>query len=381
MLKAYLVSGNDEPEIKRSAQELVNKLLAENPDLELDVIDGDESDNRTGNDAMGIISDVVNSLQMDSLFGAHKLVWLKHCSFFDKVGGAEGATAKKGKGKATKSDLFTPLTQLIENDDVSTSMILVMDGPNVDRRRSFYKICDAAKVELLWYMKPDPTDKDFANQMRLRIDNALEAYGLKVAPDARECLKEILGSDSGRIRLEIEKLACYMGDEKKVTREDCLAICSRTPEALAWALTDALKLRDLDRSLRALDDLIAQIEAERGASSSPENALLAGVSNTFQSLAKARAAFDALGYDVHRVNYGQLKNLNKETHAGNFLLTMHPYVAFKTAETLRLFSDEELRHILHEILETNKALVSSGSDNKRVTLEHLIFAICPPIKP
>lgn len=378
----YLISGNDEPEIKRAAQTLVDKLRAENPDLELDLIDGNDADNSTGNDAVGIVSDLVTALQTDSLFGAHKLVWLKHCSFFDKVGASDGdvPAQKKGKGKskAVKRDILTPLTQLIESHDIPETMILVMDGVGVDRRKSFYKICDASGVELIWYTKPDPTDKDFANQVRMRIDAALDSFQLNAMPDAKECLRAILGSDSGRIRLEIEKLAAYMGDNKTVTREDCLAICSRTPEALAWALTDALKQRDLNASLRALDDLVAQIEAERGASSSPENALLVGVSNEFQSLLKCRAAFDLLGWDFRRVSYAQIKSLDKEEYAGNFLLSMHPFVAFKKAETLRLFSDDALRKIMNAILDANKALVSSGSDNKRLVLESLIYTICNP---
>lgn len=373
-MNGYLISGDDEFEIKRHVRIVADEVMSRNPDLEMDVVEGDNDERSPAE----VIRDLVTALSMDSLFGSEKLVWLKHCSFFSVAGSGDDESSKKAKSKGKskgKSDVFTPLLEMISANEIPQSITLLLDGPGIDRRKIFYKTCDAAGFKIEWFSKPDPMDRQYAQLVHSRIEDVLRAGGVSVTHDAMECLKGMLGGDSARIHTEIEKLICYAGDKKKISRQDCLDVCSHTPEALSWALTDALKSRNISAALTAIDELIAQMESESG--SGYEMRLLASVSGEFQNLIKCREALDALELDPSRVNANTFKQFEgqKDRYPGNILLGMHPFRAYKIAETLTAFSDTALVQALHDILQTNRELVSSDADNKRLALEQLAFRI------
>lgn len=373
MADKYLISGDDDYEIKALSQKIVSDLLARYPDTELDLIDAENVDR----DASSVIQDFITALQMDSLFGSEKLVWLKHASFFAGLGGSgEESAPKKGRGKAVKSDLLAPLTDLIAAGGIPETMTVIIDGSGIDRRKAFYKTCAAAGFKTEWLVKPDPKDRQYAQQLHSRMETILKECGLTASGDAMECLKGMLGGDSARMRTEIEKLACYMGTQTKVTRSDCMAACSHTPEALGWAMTDALKAKDVSRALIAIDELITQMESER--SSGSELCLVSGAANEFQSLIRARAALDELGIDPRRVNANTFSQFSKEQYPDNVLLGMHPFRAFKVVESLGNFPDQALVSALDTILKTNRELVSGGADNPRIALERMVFKIINP---
>lgn len=368
-MKGYLISGDDDYEIKQRANTVVNDIVSRNPDIEVDIIDAGNPDA----DPVALVQDFINAVCIDSLFGSDKLVWFKHCTFFGAT--ATDAPKRGKKGKAVKADLLDPITELFNDDGVPATMTILIDGPGIDRRKSFYKTCEAKGLTVDWYAKPDPADRQYAAMIHNRIEALLNEAGVTADNAAMECLKGMLGGDSARIRSEIDKLICYVGDTKRVTVKDCMTICSHTPEALNWALTDALKSKDIARALDAISELIEQMESET--SSGYEMRLLAGVSNEFQNLVKVREALDELSLDPAKVHAGTFQKLasKKEEFPHNILLGMHPFRAFKMAETLAGFSDEALVKIIHEILATNKALVS-GADNNRICLEQLAYKIC-----
>jgi DNA polymerase III subunit delta len=80
----------------------------------------------------------------------------------------------------------------------------------------------------------------------------LASLGKSAASDALSRLEEVAGSDLRRIDQEIEKIANYVGDRKRVEIEDVLQVCDWTRSFIEWELTEALKGVDQRRLLLTL---------------------------------------------------------------------------------------------------------------------------------
>lgn len=66
--------------------------------------------------------------------------------------------------------------------------------------------------------------------------------------EARQ-LVDSVGRDLGRVRLEVEKAALYIGGSGEITGDVIDEVCSLLAEAVIWDLTDAIASRDPDRAL------------------------------------------------------------------------------------------------------------------------------------
>lgn len=235
-----LITGSDPEMIGVKAKEVVRGLAGDDPDaFALDIIQ--ETDDVQGAE---VLHQVVRSLRSPPFFGNRKTVWLCGFTKFAAEGG-KGAGSEDGRAFHA---LYEVLKQGLPQD-----MALVMSGPDADQRRQLARTCKA-KGQVIVCAKPQVRDRHWEQEMRRLI--AARAAAKKVALPEPVCdyLVDVLGTDTGRIDGELEKLICYVGGpEQPLTLAAAEAVCSGTGETVSWALTDALGRRDLAEVLRVVD--------------------------------------------------------------------------------------------------------------------------------
>ena len=91
--------------------------------------------------------------------------------------------------------------------------------------------------------------------------NFAKTLGLQFEKGAAEDLAERVAADLMRLKTEIEKLADYLGDRKKITREDVNVMVASEKTTNVWALADLLASRQGQKSLEFLDRLLRDGEA------------------------------------------------------------------------------------------------------------------------
>jgi len=364
MGKLFLITGNDDFAVKNQVREIVCNLCGDPPDdnPELEIIRGDSDDLKPEE----ILTACYAAIQTPPFLCAEKKVWLKHFQHFEKV------LENSGKdGKAGRIDDITALIKAGLPDDVT----LIIDGPDIDKRKAFFKACKD-QGEIFIFEKADITSRDFSRNQFVRIQDLAAKAGLTIEPDAVSYLMETIGSDSGRLTTELEKLSCFLLPRKDISLQDCKNICSRTPEAISWDFAKALTARDIPRALEMVDTLVQQLRNERGNSSNSELSLLHQAVSTFQEMVQTRCAAAELGVPP-RPSKNWFYNLRedvKAAHADNFLVRIHPFRAYMLCENAASFSDLELVNAMNALLNANRQLVSGGAE-PRLALEQLVLRV------
>ena len=363
MGKLYLLTGNDEFAVKTRAREIAQEWCGEIPEEnpELEIVHGDRDDLR----AEEILGELYQTLKTPAFLCPVKKVWLKHFLYFEKV--LDGGAADK-KGKPSIIDAITDFIKAGLPEDV----MLLMDGPDIDKRKAFFKACKE-QGEIIVFDKADISARDYGRYQFARLTELAEKAGKTIAADAVNYLTETIGSDTGRMNSELEKLCCYVGERSAITLQDCKDICSRTPEAVSWDFANALVARNVPLALAIVDTLLDQMRGERGTGS--ELGILSQAVNTFQDMIKTRCAVSQLGIKGRcgkSFFYNVAVDL-KEKFPENFLLRLNPFRAYMLCENAASFSDRELVEALNALLLANRQLVS-GAVDPRMALEQLVIA-------
>jgi DNA polymerase-3 subunit delta len=173
--------------------------------------------------------------------------------------------------------------------------------------------------------------------------------------------------------MEAEKLALYVADRKKITREDIDAIIGRTREEALYELTESVTSGNLENGLRILEHL--QNNGVHGL------AIIATLKNHIERLLLARSLQDlespaytktvASKFNVFQKNYlPELKEGRDEWT--NILWKNHPYGLFMLFSQAARFSYEGLQKGLKEVLEAEYRMKSSSIDS-RLIMDSLLF--------
>lgn len=350
MGKFYLIYGNDEQAVKKKSAAIANSLTQDNTQCDTEVISGD---NGKYDD---ILQQLINNLQTPPFLTPEKLVFLRYFIYADKLA-------------SSSDELTSTAIELLLNPDDAVHVIIecIQNAPDM-RKSNAKKLKNAAEVIVCDAIKS--TDKNFSSIRSDEIKNYLQSQGKTIANDALKFLVDTLGSNSGILDNELEKICTYMGSDSKITLDICRMLCTRTPESVIYFFTGALLDKDLKSALSTLSDLIQSGEAEIR--------IMASVNNSLSDLVKSLNAMAELNIDPNRVHAGTFNSIPvdlKERFPDNPLLKMHPFRAFKVCESAAAWSDEKLAKALKIAAETNLALVS-GSGNQRMQLEQMVLKIC-----
>jgi DNA polymerase-3 subunit delta len=98
----------------------------------------------------------------------------------------------------------------------------------------------------------------------LLMERAAEEHGLELEPDAARGLVAALGDQLGVLTSELAKLASFVGDRGRITREDVRSLTGYLPRVDRWEWFDLVAERRFDEALRLLPDLLETGESGVG---------------------------------------------------------------------------------------------------------------------
>jgi len=345
----HLVSGDDDFARKRRAREIAEELAGGDPDGDpgLEIIAGDGESAKTDE----ILARFLEAWRTPPFLVERKTVWLRHLgdlSVLDKPReGSVAAAAAAALLAAPEPDTF-----------------ILIDGPGLDLRTSFAKKLKASGAAIEICSTGKATDRNFAANRRREIDDFMARNGKTIAADAAGFLADAVGSGSGNLANEMEKLLLYVGDAERITLRDCLAVVSRTPETMSWMYIASIVAGDLAGALRHLDTIL---DSGPGA----EMRVAAALSSEYQKQIQTHLALEELHLTrVGPNTFSSLPESVKAEHPGNPLLAMHPFRAFKVCEAAMATPPAELARRLAMVRGAALALVSGGGE-PRIILEQL----------
>jgi len=172
-----------------------------------------------------------------------------------------------------------------------------------------------------------------------------KAMGRQINSAAAALLTEFLGTDLGMLAAELDKLAVYIGDRKRITPEDVQSVSLRDRGRAIYELTDAIGRRQPERALAALDGLLVHGAGETG--------ILFGVARHMRRLWTVK---ELVGKGENPAATAQKLGVN-HYFVGQFLAQVNA------------FSLRELRYNCSALVKCEAMLKSSVIDDKRVILE------------
>jgi DNA polymerase-3 subunit delta len=141
------------------------------------------------------------------------------------------------------------LGEYLGNPCPSTSLVLVPSEH--DRRRKLAQTLEKACTTVV-FDAPGPGD------LQAWVKRSLAPHGIEVSPEALGLLQDLVETDTLLLANELEKLALYCTQTRRVEREDVEAVLGRTRAVEVWALTGAIEDGRPELAVAALRRLLGQ---------------------------------------------------------------------------------------------------------------------------
>ena len=264
---------------------------------------------------------------------------------------------------------------MLRHKGVPEDIILIMDGPGIDKRKALYKAC-MAHGEVMLLTKPDKMNRNWQAEMTACIQQAAKEKGLQLDRGVVEYLIDVLGTDTARIDSELEKIICYKGaDTTPPTLEEVQKVCVGQGEEFNWAMGNVLGQRNLQECLRVIDVITEQSKDEDRAARS----LILNAATYFRQALQIRLfmAVNKISNPVSlkRTLEGASDDQKQQWVAdGTEFVTMHPY-------RVQMLAEQAVRYAPQEIIEAIRTLRDalwqciSSSTAPRVSLENALLKI------
>lgn len=178
--------------------------------------------------------------------------------------------------KSVQEKLETLIAKIPE-----TTVAIVYEPGIPDRRTALFKL-----------LKKTATTQEFeplvGSALNQWINQLLQPFEATIAPNAREQLLALTGTDSWRLASELTKLATSLlnqpAQKRQITADLVTSMVTGSPEVSVFALTDAILSGKEDQVVKQLRKVVEQGENEQY--------LIAMVGSTFRSLALIRDGLD-----------------------------------------------------------------------------------------
>ena len=356
-----LITGDNEEEIKLQTQKYIKLLSPKDADeFSLDIIKPTEEST-----AVSLIAELNSSIATPSFFGK-KTVILQNYPFFAKEG-----------PKTDKSELNLEFKKLAESlsDELANQVNLIVSGSDIDSRKNLSKSF-AKSGKLVTCSKPKLSDRNWQKDIRNLLLQKLQEKALQLHNSLIEYLIEIIGTDTGRLDQELEKIKVASLSKGQLTLADLQILCPGNEATILWALANAAEERNLQACYKVIDNLLST-------SKNPEGevlGLLRNLANAFQNLLHARLFMQEMKQKSNKQIDSIIKNLSadeKQRLKDNPLIKMHPFRAKMVAGKSLNYTGPELVDAIKVITETNRLAIMSTIP-ARTLLEQLIVKIVSP---
>jgi DNA polymerase III delta subunit len=361
----FLITGSDESAVAAETAKLVRHVAGEKPDpFLLDIVR-----ERDGVPAAETVNQVIRSVLSPAFLPGRKTVWLQNFSGFDAEGTKDSRTPE--------AVAFRTLAELIAKG-VPQDMALIMNGPRVDQRKALVRACKA-KGKVMVLDRPDVHDPNWVETMRGLIGRRAADKGVRLPDEVVSFLVEILGTDTGRIDCELEKIVCFSGaPERPVTLEAAEAVCQGQGETTGYALGGALGARQVAEVLRVINVNLDRAKDPDGAALG----LLMQAVSSFRQMLQVRIFMQQRRIRSAGQVMGAVQGLSDEERGvciadGLEVAGFKPYRAKMLAEAALRYTGPELSAAMIHLRDAYRKCVSSGI-SARVVLEEVVSRIVGP---
>jgi DNA polymerase-3 subunit delta len=353
-----LVYGDEDFLVRDRASQVYEAWCAAAGGEDHEVIDGTV---RNASEALEALAKLNEAVQTLPFFGGAKVVWLRAANF---LGDERTASSRD------VTDRLNGLAKDWESFDWQGVQVLISAG-KVDKRKGFFKsVKKIASIEDL-----SVADKERGSKAALIVRQRLTELGKKITSHVADELILLAGSSLQQLYTEADKLAAYVGERDEVTRHDVHEIATRTKQAQAFALGDALGERNLPKLLRVLDEELWVVKLD--AKKSPIMLLYGLISKLrtmifLKELTRLKWIRPDGGYPQFK---SQLEAIPDERMPDDRKFNpkaMHPYMLFNALGHARRYSEEELTRAMDILLRCNRQLVSSSTDDTLLLQQALV---------
>lgn len=218
---------------------------------------------------------VVDEMQSMGLFGGDRLVWVKNA--------------------ANEKGLIEALTVI--SADPPAGSTLIVEAGDLKKGTGTRKLADAARSIASIACYADDT-----RALNALIDSELSPFGLKISPDARALLLDLLGGDRIASRNEIRKLAVYGQSFGMIDEQHVSDIIGDASAISADDAVDAVLSGDRQAFLHAAEKIAH--------SKTPLFLVLQGCLKQFQLMDTLRSEMDSQGASASQV----LQTMGRAVH-------------------------------------------------------------------
>ncbi len=144
-------------------------------------------------------------------------------------------------------------------DDPAPFTVLILEAAKLDLRMRLSKLLAQKALVVAAVLPPDPVAR-----LRAAASLAIQMARDRKAPldkDTAEVLADLCNADLAAIRMEIEKLATYVGPGQPIRRADVDALVVSEKKYSVWELADMLAAGQRAKALVFLDSLLREGEA------------------------------------------------------------------------------------------------------------------------
>jgi len=252
-------------------------------------------------------------------------------------------------GEDSRDALVKQLSAYLENP--APFSILVFEAGALDQRMRLAKTFAEKTVTVAVDLSGDTAERS-----KMAVPVVLEMardLGVEVDREVAEQLSEILNGELASIHTELEKLASYAGDRRRITRADVDLLVVSARKYTVWELADMLAARQPSRALEFLDSLLREGE--------PLPQLLGALAWTFRRLLEAQEL------PANTTGWQAASRLRMRQNAAELAMVQS-----------RKFSRTQLTTGLQALYEADSRLKSGGT-SQRAVMEFLVTQLASPL--
>ncbi|UII54941.1 DNA polymerase III subunit delta [Cytobacillus spongiae] len=319
----YVLYGNEAFLINETKQLLTKYVLDdEAADFNLSTYDLEETP----------VEVAIEDAETFPFMGEKRLVFLHNPGFL---------TAEKTKDKIEHN--VKKLEEYLKEPAPYSILVFVAPYEKLDERKKLTK--ELKKLATVVEAKK-LNEYELKSWIRERAAHA----GVEIDDDAVEHMLTLAGTNLFMLTTEIDKLALYCGDEKRIHKQAVDELVARSLEQNIFSLVDKVVHRKIDEALRIYYDLLKQNEEPIK--------ILSIIAGQFRLIYQVK--------ELSRRGYGQ------QQMAG--YLKVHPFRVKLAAGQGKLFKDEELAHIMKNLADADYQMKTGGL-KKEMLIELFLFRL------
>ncbi len=310
MNNIYLLYGTDKEIINNELKKIIKNI--DNNDITKYSIDSVD------------INNIIRDISTISMFGNKRIVIVDNAYIF---------TANKS------IENLNILEEYIKNNKFDNYLIFITYNDKIDTRKKITKIIKE-KGKIIECKKGDK------NYLEDYIKEYLNNNNYKIQ-DINYFI-EIVGTNLGNIKNELDKLFMYKLKDKKIYNVDIDKICIKTMEEEIFSLTDAIILNDINKSLYLLEQFLNK--------SYDEIYILNLLATQFRFLLQVK----------------RLSNKNKSYNEIAKVLEVNPYRVKFTLNKLYNYTESDICNRIKMLADMDKN-IKLGLIDKKLALELFIL--------